>query len=104
HEFSSGMRQRVMIAMALLCRPEHLIADKPTTALDVTIHAQILNLIRELRDELGTAVILITHDLGVVAGMSAEVAVMYAGKIVEQAPAHELFANPRHPYTLGLLR
>jgi oligopeptide transport system ATP-binding protein len=104
HEFSGGMRQRVMIAMALLCQPELLLADEPTTALDVTIQAQILELIQRLRDELGTAVILITHDLGVVAGMADEVAVMYAGRIVEQAPAAELFANPRHPYTLGLLR
>jgi len=103
HELSGGMRQRVMIAMALLCRPELLIADEPTTALDVTIQAQILDLVRALRDELGTAVILVTHDLGVVAGMADEVAVMYAGKIVEQAPAAELFANARHPYTLGLL-
>jgi oligopeptide transport system ATP-binding protein len=103
HEFSGGMRQRVMIAMALLCQPQVLIADEPTTALDVTIQAQILDLIRDLRDELGTAVILITHDLGVVAGMAHEVAVMYAGKVVEQASTEELFANPRHPYTLGLL-
>jgi len=104
HEFSGGMRQRVMIAMALLCKPELLIADEPTTALDVTVQAQILDLIREMRNELGTAVVLITHDLGVVAGMADEVAVMYAGRIVEQAPTGELFAHPRHPYTLGLLR
>ena len=104
HEFSGGMRQRVMIAMALLCRPEILIADEPTTALDVTIQAQILTLMRELRDEFSTAVVLITHDLGVVAGMADEVAVMYAGRIVEQAPTTELFAMPRHPYTLGLLK
>jgi oligopeptide transport system ATP-binding protein len=103
HQFSGGMRQRVMIAMALLCRPELLIADEPTTALDVTIQAQILELIQALRDELGTAVILVTHDLGVVAGVADEVAVMYAGRIVEQAPTAELFAHPRHPYTLGLL-
>jgi oligopeptide transport system ATP-binding protein len=104
HEFSGGMRQRVMIAMALLCKPELLIADEPTTALDVTIQAQILDLVRGMRDELGMALILITHDLGVVAGMADEIAVMYAGHIVEQAPAEQLFANPRHPYTLGLLR
>ena len=104
HEFSGGMRQRVMIAMALLCEPEVLLADEPTTALDVTIQAQILTLMRNLRDELGTAVVLITHDLGVVAGMADEVAVMYAGRIVEQAPTAQLFATPRHPYTLGLLK
>jgi oligopeptide transport system ATP-binding protein len=104
HEFSGGMRQRVMIAMALLCRPEVLIADEPTTALDVTIQAQILSLMRALRDEFGTAVVLVTHDLGVVAGMADEVVVMYAGRIVEQAPTAQLFAAPRHPYTLGLLR
>ncbi len=104
HEFSGGMRQRVMIAMALLCQPEVLLADEPTTALDVTIQAQILALIQELRDDLGTAVVLITHDLGVVAGMADEVAVMYAGRIVEQAPTAQLFGSPRHPYTLGLLK
>jgi oligopeptide transport system ATP-binding protein len=93
-----------MIAMALLCKPEVLIADEPTTALDVTIQAQILDLIRGLRDEFGTAVVLITHDLGVVAGMADEVAVMYAGRIVERAPAPALFASPQHPYTLGLMR
>ena len=104
HEFSGGMRQRVMIAMALLCKPEVLIADEPTTALDVTIQAQILELIQAMRDELGMAVILITHDLGVVAGMADEVAVMYAGRIVEAGRTTALFRDPRHPYTLGLLR
>lgn len=104
HQFSGGMRQRVMIAMALSCNPKLLIADEPTTALDVTIQAQILDLIKTLRKELGTAVILITHDLGVVAGVCDKINVMYAGYIVESAPAGELFKDPRHPYTLGLLR
>jgi oligopeptide transport system ATP-binding protein len=104
HQFSGGMRQRVMIAMALSCDPKLLIADEPTTALDVTIQAQILELIKRLRQELGMAVILITHDLGVVAGVADKINVMYAGYIVESAPADELFANPRMPYTLGLLR
>ncbi len=104
HQMSGGMRQRVMTAMALSCHPQLLIADEPTTALDVTIQAQILDLIKRLRKELGTAVILITHDLGVVAGMCDRIAVMYAGLIVESAPAGRLFADPRHPYTLGLLR
>jgi oligopeptide transport system ATP-binding protein len=104
HEFSGGMRQRVMIAMALSCEPELLIADEPTTALDVTIQAQILELIKKLKRETGTSVILITHDLGVVAGMTDHVIVMYAGKIFEQAPTRELFARPGNPYTKGLLR
>jgi oligopeptide transport system ATP-binding protein len=104
HEFSGGMRQRVMIAMALSCQPELLIADEPTTALDVTIQAQILELIKSLKDEFGTSVILITHDLGVVAGMTDKIIVMYAGKVFEQAPTRELFAIPGNPYTKGLLR
>jgi len=104
HQFSGGMRQRVMIAMALSCEPKILLADEPTTALDVTIQAQILDLIKRLRSELGMAVVLITHDLGVVAGIADKICVMYAGYIVESAPAGDLFANPRHPYTLGLLR
>src|SRR5262245_29818919 len=104
HEFSGGMRQRVMIAMALSCEPELLIADEPTTALDVTIQAQILELIKKLKHETGTSVILITHDLGVVAGMTDHVIVMYAGKIFEQAKTKELFASPGNPYTKGLLR
>ncbi len=104
HQFSGGMRQRVMIAMALSCEPRILLADEPTTALDVTIQAQILDLLKRLRSELGMAVVLITHDLGVVAGIADKVCVMYSGYIVESAPAGDLFANPRHPYTLGLLR
>jgi peptide/nickel transport system ATP-binding protein len=103
HEFSGGMRQRVMIAMALACRPSVLIADEPTTALDVTIQAQILRLIRRLRAELHTAVVLITHDLGVVAQVADRVAVMYAGRFVEVGPTAVVFGSPRHPYTLGLL-
>jgi oligopeptide transport system ATP-binding protein len=103
HELSGGMRQRVMIAMALLCDPRVLIADEPTTALDVTIQAQILELMKALQESHGTAIVLITHDLGVVAGMSDRVHVMYAGRIVEAAPAHELFRAPEHPYTAGLL-
>jgi oligopeptide transport system ATP-binding protein len=104
HEFSGGMRQRVMIAMALSCEPQLLIADEPTTALDVTIQAQILELIKKLKQETGTSVILITHDLGVVAGMTDHLIVMYAGRIFEQAPTKELFALPGNPYTKGLLR
>jgi len=104
HQMSGGMRQRVMIAMALACNPKLLIADEPTTALDVTIQAQILELLKELQRELGMSVLLITHDLGVVAETADHVAVMYASKIVEYAPAKELFANPLHPYTLGLKR
>jgi len=104
HEFSGGMRQRVMIAMALSCEPELIIADEPTTALDVTIQAQILELIKRLKRETGTSVILITHDLGVVAGMADHVIVMYAGKIFEQARTTELFSTPGNPYTKGLLR
>ncbi len=103
HEFSGGMRQRVMIAMALANEPRLLIADEPTTALDVTVQAQILELIADLQAETGTAMIIITHDLGVVAEVADEIAVMYAGRIVEQASAAELFANPQHPYTRGLL-
>lgn len=104
HEFSGGMRQRVMIAMALSCEPEILIADEPTTALDVTIQAQILELIKDLRSRLGTSVILITHDLGVVAGMTDKIIVMYAGKVFEQAPTKELFQASANPYTKGLLK
>jgi oligopeptide transport system ATP-binding protein len=104
HEFSGGMRQRVMIAMALSCRPELLIADEPTTALDVTIQAQILELIKTLKAETGASVILITHDLGVVAGMTDHIIVMYAGRVFEQAPTSELFDRPGNPYTRGLLR
>jgi peptide/nickel transport system ATP-binding protein len=103
HQLSGGMRQRVMIAMALACDPMVLIADEPTTALDVTIQAQILNLMRELRDRTGAAIILITHDLGVVAEMAQRVVVMYAGKKVEEADVKELFASPLHPYTRGLM-
>ncbi len=103
HQLSGGMRQRVMIAMALACAPRLLIADEPTTALDVTVQAQILDLLRELQAETGMSVILITHDLGVVAEMADEVAVMYAGRVVERGIAREIFEDPQHPYTLGLL-
>jgi peptide/nickel transport system ATP-binding protein len=103
HQLSGGMRQRVMIAMALACNPKLLIADEPTTALDVTIQAQILELMRALREELGTAIILITHDLGVIAELADDVAVMYAGKVIERCSAEKLFAEPQHPYTIGLL-
>jgi peptide/nickel transport system ATP-binding protein len=103
HQLSGGMRQRVMIAMALACDPKILIADEPTTALDVTIQAGILDLMREVRDRLGTAIVLITHNLGVVADVADRVVVMYAGRKAEQAPVHELFAHPQHPYTIGLL-
>jgi oligopeptide transport system ATP-binding protein len=103
HQFSGGMRQRVMIAMALACSPQILIADEPTTALDVTIQAQIMDLVYRLRDELGMALIWITHDLGVVAGLAQRVLVMYGGFIIEEALVKELFSNPLHPYTLGLL-
>jgi oligopeptide/dipeptide ABC transporter ATP-binding protein len=103
HKLSGGMRQRVMIAMALACNPKLLIADEPTTALDVTIQAQILDLMRHLRDEFGTAIMLITHDLGVIAELAHEVVVMYAGTIVERVAVGALFADPQHPYTVGLL-
>jgi peptide/nickel transport system ATP-binding protein len=103
HKLSGGMRQRVMIAMALACDPQLLIADEPTTALDVTIQAQVLELMRTLKQKSGAAIILISHDLGVVAEVCDEVAVMYAGEIVERAPVGELFDNPQHPYTIGLL-
>jgi oligopeptide transport system ATP-binding protein len=104
HEFSGGMRQRVMIAIALACNPKVLIADEPTTALDVTIQAQILDLMKELKKQIDTSIILITHDLGVVAGMADRVLVMYAGKVVESGKVEELFKNPKHPYTVGLLK
>jgi oligopeptide/dipeptide ABC transporter ATP-binding protein len=104
HQMSGGMRQRVMIAMALACEPRLLIADEPTTALDVTIQAQILELLRELRERLGMSIILITHDLGVVAEMCDDVAVMYAGRVVERGPVNAIFRNPQHPYTEALLR
>jgi oligopeptide transport system ATP-binding protein len=103
HEFSGGMRQRVMIAMALLCEPDVLIADEPTTALDVTVQAQILILMRELQRDFGTAIVMITHDLGVVAGLCDEVMVLYGGQVMEQASAESIFYRPSHPYTAGLL-
>ncbi|HSK68339.1 MAG TPA: ABC transporter ATP-binding protein, partial [Candidatus Limnocylindria bacterium] len=103
HELSGGMRQRVMIAMALVCNPALIIADEPTTALDVTLQAQILDLLRSLKDKINSSIMLITHDLGVVAEMADFVVVMYAGKIVEQGTAREVFLNPRHPYTVGLM-
>jgi oligopeptide transport system ATP-binding protein len=104
HQFSGGMRQRVMIAIALACDPDVLIADEPTTALDVTIQAQILELVKELRHKLGMAIIWITHDLGVIAAIADRVMVMYGGQIVEQAPVKDLFAAPQHPYTRALLK
>src|SRR5207248_9954997 len=104
HEFSGGMRQRVMIAIALACNPQLLIADEPTTALDVTIQAQVLDLMKGLSKEFGAAVMLITHDLGVVAGTCQYVNVMYAGHVVESAPVKQIFETPAHPYTVGLLR
>ena len=103
HQFSGGMRQRVMIAMALITNPQLLIADEPTTALDVTIQAQIVELVQRLRQELGMAIIWITHDLGIIAGLAKRVAVMYGGCVVEEAAVKELYAHPQHPYTLGLL-
>jgi oligopeptide transport system ATP-binding protein len=103
HQFSGGMRQRVMIAMALICHPQILIADEPTTALDVTIQAQIIEMVKRLRDEFGMAMIWITHDLGIIAGLANRVLVMYGGQIVEEVPVVELYQNPQHPYTLALL-
>jgi len=104
HQFSGGMRQRVMIAMALSCQPKLLIADEPTTALDVTIQAQILDLLQDMKSRFGMSILLITHAMGVVAEVAQRVVVMYAGKVVEEASVEQLFANPRHPYTQGLIR
>ncbi len=104
HQFSGGMRQRVMIAMALACNPQILIADEPTTALDVTIQAQIVDLVKKLRDEIGMSIIWITHDLGIIAGLAQRVIVMYAGYVIEEANVKDVYAKPQHPYTLGLLR
>ena len=104
HQFSGGMRQRVMIAIALACDPKVLIADEPTTALDVTIQAQILELVKELRQKLGMAIVWITHDLGVIAGIADRIMVMYGGQVVEQGPVSEVFHKPRHPYTRALLK
>jgi len=103
HEFSGGMRQRVMIAMSLLCEPDLLIADEPTTALDVTVQAQIIDVMNEIKSDMGMSIILITHDLGVIAGISDNVLVMYAGRICEYAPVNDIFSDPQHPYTRGLL-
>jgi len=103
HKFSGGMRQRAMIAMALSCNPRLILADEPTTALDVTIQAQIMSLMQRLKEEFKSAIVLITHDLGVIAEMASRVVVMYAGKVVEEAPVKPLFKDPRHPYTVGLL-
>ena len=103
HELSGGMRQRIMIAMALACDPKLIIADEPTTALDVTIQAQILDLLRNLKDKINSSIMLITHDLGVVAEMADYVVVMYAGRVVEKGTAREIFKDPRHPYTIGLM-
>jgi oligopeptide/dipeptide ABC transporter ATP-binding protein len=103
HQFSGGMRQRILIAAAIACEPDVIIADEPTTALDVTIQAQILKLLKSIQERLGSSLIMITHDLGVVAAIADEVAIMYAGRIVEQSPVHTIFANPRHPYTRGLI-
>ena len=104
HHFSGGMRQRVMIAIAIACRPKIVIADEPTTALDVTVQAQIVDLVKHLQEQMGMAVVWITHDLGVVAGMADRVLVMYSGTVVESAPVDDLYENPRHPYTIGLLK